>query len=171
MRHRDFISIPFMSYLRRPRGYPDPSWLNSSVVRALYQNLRAMSSILFKSNLLWASSPLPCPFFYQNLLSRSSNVNFMFSFRQLLWFNVILGLNFIFPHFKLIVIHCHTPKQREMKLKPRIKLNYNMVILQRYVVNSLCKMDTFFGLAPCVRLFESRFIKVPILQRCPLREL
>ena len=31
-----------------------------------------------------------------------------------------------------------------------------MVILQRYVVNSLCKMDTFFGLAPCVRLFESR---------------
>ena len=37
----------------------------------------------------------------------------------MLWFNFILGLNFIFLCFKVIIIHYHTPKQR-------IKLNYNI---------------------------------------------
>ena len=47
------------------------------------------------------------------------------------WFNFILGLNFIFLCFKLINIHYHAPKHRELKIKPRIKLNHNI-----YVVSS-----------------------------------
>jgi len=48
---------------------------------------------------------------------------------QLLWFNFILGLNFIFHFFKLIIIHYHTPKQREIKFKPRTKLKHNTTVL------------------------------------------
>ena len=44
----------------------------------------------------------------------------------MLWFNFILGLNFISLCFKLIIIYYRTPKQREIKLKPRIKLNHNI---------------------------------------------
>ena len=44
---------------------------------------------------------------------------------HMLWFNFILGLNFIFLFFKFIIIHYHTQKQRKTKCKPRIKLNYN----------------------------------------------
>ena len=44
----------------------------------------------------------------------------------MLWFNFILGLNFIFLCFRLISIHYHTPKQREIKFEPRIKLNHNI---------------------------------------------
>ena len=44
----------------------------------------------------------------------------------MLWFNFILGLNFISLCFKLIIIHYHTQKQREIKFKPRIKLNHNI---------------------------------------------
>ena len=46
--------------------------------------------------------------------------------RLVLWFNFILGLNFITLCFKLIIIHHHTQKQREIKFKPRIKLNQNI---------------------------------------------
>ena len=42
---------------------------------------------------------------------------------ELLWFHFILGLNFISLCFKLIFIYYHTLKQREIKIKPRIKLN------------------------------------------------
>ena len=34
--------------------------------------------------------------------------------RLVLWFNFILGLNFIILCFKLIIIHHHTKKQREI---------------------------------------------------------
>ena len=44
----------------------------------------------------------------------------------MLWFNFILGLNFIFFCFKLIIIHYHTQKQKKIKLKPSIKLNHNI---------------------------------------------
>ena len=40
--------------------------------------------------------------------------------------SIILGLNFISLCFKLIIIRYHTQKQREIKHKPRIKLNHNM---------------------------------------------
>ena len=33
----------------------------------------------------------------------------------MLWFNFILGLNFIFLCFKLIIIYYHTPKTKENK--------------------------------------------------------
>ena len=46
----------------------------------------------------------------------------------MLWFNMILGLNFISFCFKLIIIHYHTQKQKEIKFKPRIKLNHNIYI-------------------------------------------
>ena len=46
----------------------------------------------------------------------------------MLWFNFMLGLNFIFLCFKLIIIHYHTQKQREIKFEPRIKLNHNIYI-------------------------------------------
>ena len=45
----------------------------------------------------------------------------------MLWFNFILGLNFIFLCFKLIILHYYyTPKTKEIKYKPRIKLNHNI---------------------------------------------
>ena len=44
----------------------------------------------------------------------------------MLWFNFILGLNFIFHCFKLIITHYQTQKQREIKFKPRTKLNHNI---------------------------------------------
>ena len=44
----------------------------------------------------------------------------------LLWLNFILGLNFISLCFKLIIIHYHAQKQKEIKFKPRIKLNHNI---------------------------------------------
>ena len=46
----------------------------------------------------------------------------------MLWFNFILGLNFIFPCFKVIIIHYHTPKQKIIKFKPRITLDCNIYI-------------------------------------------
>ena len=44
----------------------------------------------------------------------------------LLWFNFILGSNFIFPCFKLIIIHYNTQKQKKRKFESRIKLNHNI---------------------------------------------
>ena len=44
------------------------------------------------------------------------------------WFSFILGLNFIFLCFKVIIIHYHTPKQKKRKFKPRIKLDNNIYI-------------------------------------------
>ena len=35
---------------------------------------------------------------------------------NILWFNFILGLNFITLCFKLIIIHYHTLKQKEINL-------------------------------------------------------
>ena len=45
---------------------------------------------------------------------------------HLLWFNFILDSNFIFLNcFKLIIIYYHTQEHREIKFKPRTKLNHN----------------------------------------------
>ena len=43
----------------------------------------------------------------------------------MLWLNFILGSNFLFFCFKLIIIHYHTQKQKKRKFEPRIKLNHN----------------------------------------------
>ena len=47
----------------------------------------------------------------------------------MLWFNFILRLNFISLCFKLIIIHYHTQKQREVKYNPRMKLHHNRYML------------------------------------------
>ena len=44
---------------------------------------------------------------------------------DMLWFKFILGLNFISLCFKLIIIYYLTPKQKDIKFKPRIKLKNN----------------------------------------------
>ena len=55
-------------------------------------------------------------------------INFMGKgkYPSMLWFNFIIGSNFISHCFKLIIIHYHTPKQREIKFEPRMKLNHNI---------------------------------------------
>ena len=57
-------------------------------------------------------------------------------FVYMLWSNFILGLNYLFFCFKLIIIHYHTQKQKKRKFKPMIKLNYNIynIIKQQFVV-------------------------------------
>ena len=47
---------------------------------------------------------------------------------SMLWFNFILGSNFIFLCFKLVIIHYNTQKQKKTKFEPRIKLNHNIYI-------------------------------------------
>ena len=44
----------------------------------------------------------------------------------MLWFNFILGSNFIFLCFLLIIIHYHNQKQSKIKFEPRIKLNHKL---------------------------------------------
>ena len=46
--------------------------------------------------------------------------------------------NFISLCCKLIIIHYHTPKQREKKFKPRIKLNHNIYIIDRADCSPRC---------------------------------
>ena len=48
----------------------------------------------------------------------------------MLWFSFVLGLNFIFRCFKLIIIYYHTQKQKEIKFKPRTKLKQQHIFLQ-----------------------------------------
>ena len=54
----------------------------------------------------------------------------------MLWFNFILGLNFISLCFGVWYCMVMNLKQREMKIKPRIKLNYNIDtnIMPTYVI-------------------------------------
>ena len=54
--------------------------------------------------------------------SLGASVNFHTS--QMVCF--ILGVIFISLCFQLITMHYHTPKQREIEFKPRIKLNHNI---------------------------------------------
>ena len=54
------------------------------------------------------------------------------------YFSFVLGLNFIFLCFKLIIIHYHTPKQSITKFKPWIKLNHNTYTLFLCFNISLC---------------------------------
>ena len=46
-----------------------------------------------------------------------------------MWVNFILGLNFIFFCFKIIIKYYHTQKQKKLKFKPRIELNHFICIL------------------------------------------
>ena len=46
----------------------------------------------------------------------------------MLWFNFILGSNFISLCLKLTIIHYITQKQKNIKFEPRIKLTHNIYI-------------------------------------------
>ena len=70
----------------------------------------------------------------------------------MLWFNFIFGLNYISFCFKLIITHYHTPKQREIKFKPRIKLNNNIYI--------------FFSLLPSVPFFLLLTLNLCFVRLC-----
>ena len=50
----------------------------------------------------------------------------LFHNHHMLWFNFVLGSNFIFLCFKLIIVHYNTQKQKKIKFEPRIKLNHNI---------------------------------------------
>ena len=62
----------------------------------------------------------------------------------MLWFNFILGLIFISLCFKLIITHYHAQKQREIKIKPRIKLNHNIYNVIRVVYQKLSLLIKLF---------------------------
>ena len=47
----------------------------------------------------------------------------------MLWFNFILGLNFIFFCLKLIFIYYRTQEQKKIKFKWRIKLNRSIHLM------------------------------------------
>ena len=52
----------------------------------------------------------------------------------MLWFNFVLGLNFI---SFVSIIHYHTPNPRKIKFKARIKLNHN--IYREFVSRKMCE--------------------------------
>ena len=72
------------------------------------------------------------------LRTSSTKTQMLFLKRNMLWFNFILGLNFTSPCFRLIITHYHTLTQRQIKLKPRIKLNHNIYsrTIDCFVINS-----------------------------------
>ena len=65
----------------------------------------------------------------------------------MLWFNFILGLNFISLCHKLIITDYHTPKQKKIKLKSRIKLNDNNDV---EVNVFFCSAEQLFTLTRCL---------------------
>ena len=67
----------------------------------------------------------------------------------MLWFNFILGLNFISICFKLIIIHYQTPKQRELNFKPRKNMTHNKYLLL------IIKCGLFFPQKAQLGLFSS----------------
>ena len=69
---------------------------------------------------------------YINSLQHTMYTAVLLFTMYLLWFNFILGLIFISLCFKLIITHYHAQKQREIKIKPRIKLNHNISIHNGY---------------------------------------
>ena len=63
------------------------------------------------------------------------------------WFNFLLGLDFIPLCFDLIIIHYHTPKQVEIKFKPRTKFSDNIYVPTAFVLASLVKERSIHLLA------------------------
>ena len=65
---------------------------------------------------------------------------------DMLWFNFMLGLNFILFCVKHIIIHYHTQKQKKIKFKPRIELNH----------------DRYIKILTGRRVFNCKFFKIPL---------
>ena len=67
---------------------------------------------------------------------------------KMLRFNFILGLNFIFSCFKLLIVHYHSQKQKKIEFKSRMKLNHNIYTLTEMLIQEhnrefccLCSLD------------------------------
>ena len=77
----------------------------------------------------------------------------------MLWLNFILGSNFIFLCFKLIIIHYNTQKQKKIKFEPRIKLNHNTYIVHiETVTHSSYKDYVFFWIFQDFVLSNSAYL-------------
>ena len=62
----------------------------------------------------------------------------------MLWFNCILGLNFIFFCFKLIIIHNHTQEQKKMKFNLRLnKTTTATPYITKYIIFYLLRFTNF----------------------------
>ena len=79
----------------------------------------------------------------------------------MLLFNFIFGSNFISLCFKLIIINYHTPKQREIKFKPRIKLNHNIYFNNSNLIS--------FNLNWKEKLFQGAYKKLQPFLKVSLR--
>ena len=82
----------------------------------------------------------------------------------------ILGLNFILLCLKSTIIHFHTPKQRNIKLKPRIKLNHNIwPVLYKYDLRKSFFVVFFLnlGIRWSVRRRSSSYMHSGSFQRIP----
>ena len=87
---------------------------------------------------------------------------------DMLWFNFILGLKFIFLCFKVITIHYHTLKQREIKFKPtkgktepqHIICGLNLSLQCRLDQNFLCLLSIFGAkklfLKGCIQVYHEK---------------
>ena len=96
----------------------------------------AMSIDKFFFSLFWAHTKNPLILRTSKLAEKRQKKWRIFQCQELswhkrmsmLWFNFVLGSNFIFLCFKLVIIHYNTQKQKKTKFEPRIKLNHNIYI-------------------------------------------
>ena len=85
--------------------------------------------------------------------------------------------NFIFLSFNLIIIHFQTPRQRKMKIKPRIKLNHNIysgMFLNMQLNSTLCLHEK--PKRDCIPVtFSMLSLQINVnrncLKRCKLRKI
>ena len=65
-----------------------------------------------------------CRYYWENTMNMSAESNRVQEY--ILWFNFILGSNFILNCFKLIIIHYNTQKRKKTKFEPRIKFDHDI---------------------------------------------
>ena len=87
----------------------------------------------------------------------------------MLWFNFILGLIFIFPCFKLIIIYYHAQKQRKIKIKPRIKLNHNIYLIANIATGLLLLGNRLAYAQPQLISTKERRSALPPQTRPPVK--
>ena len=61
----------------------------------------------------------------------------------MLWFNFILGLNFIFLCLKVIIIYYHTPKQTKIKIQTKDKIELQHIHSYSNTIFSLSTSPAF----------------------------
>ena len=73
-------------------------------------------------------------------------------------FNFILGSNFIFLCFKLIIIHYNTQKQKKIKFEPRIKLNHNNYEPRAQIKQMFQEGELKQGIKRAIKEFSAKYI-------------